>query len=1149
MKRFLLSTLAFIYMGGSIALAQCDCKVNMSFEKAAGPCFGENCRDGHCVCLPDNMGEVWGQCGSWGCGSTDIGPKGDINMALPPTDGSSYMSMTCGNTGGEGNGFKLCEKTALKVGEVYSFSIDLAIGDVFNSNPSAQLQIYGGMTLCDDQQLLWESPAITDTKNWTKVTQFYFAKPLQAWTYISFKMKSGGSGSLGVDNWKSLDGLFPPQPSGVDCGPTVVIRDTSVCANGCTQLVAIGKGGTPGYTYSWSPAATGASITVCPGAATKTYTVTLTDAAGKTATATGKVNVNAAPTVTVNAAEICPGGSATLTASGATTYSWSPSTGLNTTTGTTVTASPAKTTTYTVVGTNASGCKDTATSVVTVHPKPDIQAIGGTICPNDSIQLKATNAATYTWTPAGSLTNPNTATPMAHPSLKTVYTVIGIDAFGCKDTATATVDIVNNLIAVVSVDTTICKGASVQLFASGGSKFIWTPGTGLSSTIIANPVASPTITTTYEVTVSSGSCTGKKSVTITVKDAPLLTATGGTICPGDSVQLMVTDAHASPGITYSWLPATDLSNPAIANPYAHPTITTTYTVTGSNASGCKSTATATVTISNNIVPVVSADTSICIGASAQLKASGGSKFLWSPATGLNDSTIANPVANPLATTTYQVVVSSGSCTGTKQVTVNVNPLPSISATSATICEKESATLTVSGANTYQWIASTGAGPIIGSSVSVTPAVTTTYTIIGTDPKGCKDTTATTVTVNPAPTIMVNSETVCNGTAATLIASGGVSYTWKASTGAILPSTSSVTQTPVNTATYTVTGTGANGCKNTAVATITVNPIPDIAVNSGTVCKGKSFTIKAVGAATTYSWVASDNTQLPSTDQVVVNPTTATTYTVTGTAKGCSDTAISKVDVNPIPVITVNNAAVCARQEVTLTATGGTTYLWSTNATTPKIVVTPSISTSYTVTGTQAGCSNAAVAVVTVYGNPVPSFYPNIRELSEDEPKVIFYNASTGRNLLYTWNFGDDTSSFNTSNQTNPSHMYSHPATYTICMKATDSINGCVDSTCKDIVYKPQWTIYVPNAFTPGNPEYDLNNVFYAYGTNILKFRMLIFDRWGNQIFESNDLYKGWDGKVKGKSELAQEDVYVWKIDMTDPFNKEHQYIGHVTLVK
>ncbi len=988
MKQFLLSTLMIMCMGCSIAFAQCDCKVNMSFERAEGGCFGQNCS---CNCLPDNIDDSWEQCDKWGCGSTDIEPGGNLTIGnIAASNGKTFMSMTCGPNG-EGNSIKLCAGAPLKKGTQYCFSIDL-----LTKGGNTVLAIYGSNSACDvTEPPLWKSKTVT-AATWR--TDTFCIIPTSDWAYLSFRVVEG-SGAIGVDNLVSKDGKFPPQPDGSACGPKVVIRDTSVCANGCTQLVAIGSAGTPGYTYNWSTGATGDKINVCPGTTTQTYTVTLTDAAGKKATATGKINVNAAPAVTVNAAEICPGGSAKLTASGATNYVWSPSTGLNTTTGNTVTATPKTTTTYTVIGTNTSGCKDTATALVTVHPQPDVQA------------------------------------------------------------------------------------------------------------------------------------------------------TGGTICPGDSVKLNVTDANAAGGITYAWLPATNLSDPAIADPYAFPTATTTYTVTGSNAMGCKSTATATVTISNNLVPMVSADTGICIGASKQLKANGGSKYLWSPVTGLSNPAIANPVANPLITTTYEVTVSSGSCVGTKKVTITVNPLPTITATSAAICEKESATLTVSGANTYKWSSSTGASPNTGSPVTVQPLETTTYTIIGTDTKGCADTTITTVTVNPAPIITVNSATICNGISATLTASGGVSYTWQSSGGQIPPPNASVTLKPVTSTSYTVTGIGANGCKNTAIATITVNPIPDIGVNSGTICKGKNFTIKAVGASTSYSWVASDGTPLPATDQVIVSPVSNTSYTVTGTAKGCSDTAIAHVNVNPIPVITVNNAAVCARQEVTLTASGGSTYLWSTKATTPKIVVTPSISTSYTVTGTQAGCSNDAVAIVTVYGNPITSFYPNPRELSEDEPKVVFYNSSGGKNLVYAWTFGDDAGVINTSTKLNPSHLYSHPGTYTICLKATDSINGCVDSICKDIVYKPQWTIYVPNAFTPGHPEQDLNDIFYAYGTNILKFRMLIFDRWGNQIFESNDLYKGWDGRVKGKPELAQQDVYVWKIDCTDVFNKEHQYIGHVTLLK
>lgn len=1135
MKQIVLSFL-MICIANAHSFSQCDCKINMSFERSAGGCFGQNC---NCNCLPDNGQDSWEQCTTWGCGSTDIEPGGNLTIGnIQPSDGKSFMSMTCGPNG-EGNSVKLCDGAPLKSGTQYCFTIDL-----LTKGGSTALALYGANSSCTTSQLLWKSPTIS-TATWT--TQSFCFTPTADWTYISFRVVEG-SGALGVDNWKSTDGKFPPQPDGTACAPTVSVRDTSVCANGCTQLTAIGKGGTPPYTFSWNDPANSqtASFSVCPGTATKSYTVTLKDAAGKTATAVGKVTVLASPVITVNAADICPSGNATLTASGASSYSWSPATGLSATTGASVVANPKTTTTYTVVGTNAAGCKDTVTTTVTVHPQPDVQATGGTICPNDSIQLKAINATTYVWTPASTLTQPTTATPTAHPATNTTYTVIGTDAFGCKDTATAQVDVVNNLVAVVSADTTICQGAGAQLFASGGSKFLWSPSTGLSNATIANPVASPMVTTTYEVTVSSGSCTGKKNVTVTVVPGPKLSATGGSICPGDSLQLNVSDANATSGITYSWSPAATLSDPSVANPFAQPASTTTYTVTGTSANGCVSTASATVTITNTIIPTINADTSLCIGASVQLKAGGGAKYAWTPATGLSNPAIANPVATPTVTTKYQVTVSSGSCVGTKDVTININPLPTITASAATICEKEKATLTASGANLYSWKEPSGA-EYTGTSISLQPLVTTTYTVIGTDNKGCKDTITTMITVNPAPLIQVNSATICSGAEVTLTASGGNTYQWQAP-GTTLPSASSVVVKPSVTTTYTVTGTGANGCKNTAVSTVMVNPVPDIAVNSGTICKGKSFTIKAVGAATSYAWSASDGSSVPPQAEVIVGPLSNTTYTVTGTAKGCSDTAIAHVNVNPVPVITVNNAAICARKEAMLTATGGSTYQWSTNAGGPTIVVAPAVTTSYTVTGTQGGCSGTATAVVTVYGNPIVSFYPNPRELSEDEPKVNLFNSTVGKNLLYEWTFGDAANPLNTSDKANPTHVYHGPGSYTICLKAIDSLHGCADSTCKDILYKPNWTLYVPNAFTPGDEE-NLNNVFYAYGTNILKFRMLIFDRWGNEIFESSDLYKGWDGKVKGKQELAQQDVYVWKIDCTDVFNKTHQYIGHVTLVR
>jgi gliding motility-associated-like protein len=93
------------------------------------------------------------------------------------------------------------------------------------------------------------------------------------------------------------------------------------------------------------------------------------------------------------------------------------------------------------------------------------------------------------------------------------------------------------------------------------------------------------------------------------------------------------------------------------------------------------------------------------------------------------------------------------------------------------------------------------------------------------------------------------------------------------------------------------------------------------------------------------------------------------------------------------------------------------------------------------------------------------------------------------------------------------------------------------------------TFYIPNTFTPNDDPF--NPVFLAYGTYIVEFHFWIFDRWGNLIFESTDINKGWDGKVAGgaSGNIAQQDVYVWKAKFKDANNKKHEYIGHVTLIK
>jgi gliding motility-associated-like protein len=770
----------------------------------------------------------------------------------------------------------------------------------------------------------------------------------------------------------------------------------------------------------------------------------------------------------------------------------------------------------------------------------NIRPLGGTtavtvsrdtsMCLGDSIKLTATGGSGYTWVPGGK----TTASIIVSPAITTTYSVT-ITANCTTVTKTVTVTQKNCVLQAKAKGGALCKDSCLQLNAVGsGGKgpytYSWQPGnlTGESPTVC------PKATTIYTVTLTDqDGKTATDTTTVTVQLPPVLTAVGGAGCPGDSIQLSATGAN-----TYSWNPATDLINPTTAKPLAHPSITTTYTVTGISA-GCKATAIATVIINNTLATTISNDTALCTGTSLQLKASGGKTYVWTPATGLSDPTIATPIATPAVTTTYQVVISSGSCSATRKVIITVNPIPVVTASSATICQKEKAVLTASGANTYTWI--TNAATLTGTGITVMPDKTTTYTVIGTS-NGCRDTTETTVIVNTLPVININSPIACSGAKTTLKATGALTYTWLGANGNILSTDSSLTASPMQTITYTVIGTDTKGCKNTKLATLMVHPIPDVIASGGIVCLGNEFKLEAHGNAITYVWTASDSSKLPDKALVIVVPTTNTTYTVTGSTTYCKDTAIAKIVVDMPPIVTVNNETICEGEAILLTASGANTYLWSTGAKTNAISVAPKITSNYIVTGIKDNCFQKVSATVTVNKKPNVLFTASPKELSEYEPTVTLTNESDGGKLSYTWEFDDGAS----STLKNAKYTYTEAKQYRICLTAVDSATNCADTLCKSIVYKPQISLYVPNAFTPDAD--DLNEVFKAKGMNMLDFTMLIFDRWGNKIFESNDMEKGWDGTVNGKGP-APEGIYVWKINCRDVLKKQHQYIGQVTLVK
>ncbi len=307
--------------------------------------------------------------------------------------------------------------------------------------------------------------------------------------------------------------------------------------------------------------------------------------------------------------------------------------------------------------------------------------------------------------------------------------------------------IVDEINRKVSNDTAVCVGNSVTLHVTDNPlySYTWSPAQNLSCSTCNVLTVTPSNSTKYFVDITMGNCKAKDSVSVTVVDIVPDAGFDVKVCKGASVTL-----NATGGTIYNWLPATGLSNPGISDPVARPAVTTTYTVEVSDTIGCQKSDSLVITVLPEFTGVVSRDTAICKEGTANLWASGGVSYLWSPATGLTNSTSAVLTASPTTPTTYTVVIiNADGCTDTLSTVVNLysESLVTVSAPQ-TIQTGESFQLSASGGIIYEWLPDEFINHTNISSPLVNPSESVTYTVVVTTDNGC-------VFTKTVPVIVIN----------------------------------------------------------------------------------------------------------------------------------------------------------------------------------------------------------------------------------------------------------------------------------------------------------------------------------------------------------------------------------------------------------
>jgi len=705
---------------------------------------------------------------------------------------------------------------------------------------------------------------------------------------------------------------------------------------------------------------------------------------------------------------------------------------------------------------------------------------------------------------------------------------------------------VENIVANFAMsDTTICVGESITFSDSSYNNpmsWAWTFNGG---DITIENTQGPHIVTfstpgTYGVTleVSDANGTDDSTLQVIVDPRPIVDAgLNDAICLGEDYTLT---AINSDGANLNW------TNSVIDGVLFTPVDSLMYYVTA-ELNGCENIDSVIIDVNFNPELTVPLDFSICEGEGTLVNATStsvGTIISWD--NGVVNDQLFIPNITTIYTAIATITTGVNVCTTTDEIEITVNEFPTIDAgLDDIICDGENYTLIATNPSNANLTWTNG----ITDGDEFMPIDSMIYHVTA-ELNGCEslDSVIVDVIVNPDLTVPLDFS-ICEGEGALLnatTASESTLITWD---NGVVNNQSFI---PLNTNVYTATASVSTGgivCTTTDVLTVIVNPIPVIEADASgqtliTVCAGAPYTLMANnpdGALINWNNGVVDNIEFTPIDSLM--------YYVVADLNGCVNVDSIVIDAIDSPnVLTELDQSICIGDSVLLHATTNqiaATLNWN-NSIPNDTYIFPTTSQTYTATATLGNCSSSDDFNVTVMQLPDVGFSFSPNPVTTEDTEVQFTQINIENDELYYWSFGDNS----VSTQIDPVHIYAEipGVTYYVELTVISDV-GCVNSLIVPLLVNDELVYFVPNAFTPDGDEF--NETFqpvFTSGFNPYDYHLLIFNRWGEVVFESYNDQIGWDGSYAG--EKVQDGTYIWKIWFGDALSdKKYVETGTVTILK